>query len=135
VTPVVYAFGTFDLFHAGHVLFLQACAAHGDTYVALDADGVVAGRPPYATLVERLTVVKACRYVKKVVVNQGDPRALIEKHRPDYIAHGGDWHGGQILNRLKIDQGWLDENRCELLFVQPMTGMTTAQLVERIRAR
>jgi glycerol-3-phosphate cytidylyltransferase len=126
--PIVYAGGTFDLFHAGHVRFLQACAAHGRVMVGIeDKPGTIISLP------DRISVVRACRYVTKV--HLGDSPALIEKIRPDYLAHGDDWSGETFLRKLRVDDAWLEEHGIELLYVQPMPGISTSGIIERIKSR
>lgn len=63
---VIYVAGAFDLFHVGHLEFLERCAKLGDyLVVGIHADAVVnyyKGRNyPIMTLHERVLSVLACR--------------------------------------------------------------------------
>lgn len=61
-----------DLFHYGHVKFLQRARAYGDFLVVGVLSDSMARRYkriPVMTLEERLRVVQACRYVDETIVH------------------------------------------------------------------
>lgn len=68
---IVYVAGAFDLFHVGHLDFLEAASAHGDyLIVGLHTDPVVnrykGSNYPIMNLHERVLSVLACKYVSEV---------------------------------------------------------------------
>lgn len=67
-------FGAFDLFHAGHALMLKEAREHCDyLIVGLHMDPSVDRNwknKPVQTVVERETVLRACRYVDQIVMYQ-----------------------------------------------------------------
>jgi ethanolamine-phosphate cytidylyltransferase len=70
---IVYTPGCFDLFHAGHVDFLEQCKAQGDyVIVGLHTDVEVnrykGANFPVMNLHERVLSVLACRYVDQVII-------------------------------------------------------------------
>ena len=91
----VYATGDFDLFHAGHVDFLQACLELGNyIIVGLHEDQVVnaykGGNFPIMNLHERVLGALACKYVSDVVI--GAPYKVtdeqIDYFKVDFVVHG-----------------------------------------------
>ena len=76
----VYVDAVADLFHYGHVNFFQKARACGDfLLVGIHADKIVKSykRLPILSMVERIAVVKGCRYVDEVI---GDAPLAID-HR------------------------------------------------------
>lgn len=66
--------GSFDLFHSGHVKFLQEAAQYGKLYVGIGSDKSIEqlkGREPINSQEERLYMVQAIRYVEFVWINFG----------------------------------------------------------------
>ncbi|UJR31238.1 hypothetical protein I4U23_018740 [Adineta vaga] len=92
---VVYTAGAFDLFHVGHVDFLEKVKACGDyLIVGLHSDKVVnrykGSNHPIMNLHERVLSVLACRYVDEVVI--GAPYSvtmeLINHFKVSCVIHG-----------------------------------------------
>lgn len=133
---VVYVSGAFDLFHVGHLDFLEKARALGDfLIVGLHTDPQVnrykGSNYPIMNLHERVLSVLACRYVSEVVI--GAPYAvtkdLMEHFCVDVVAHG----------RMPIapDEDGSDPflyPKAMGKFVQIDSGnnMTTEKIVERI---
>lgn len=107
---VVLTNGCFDLLHAGHVAFLQACAALGDCLVVgLNDDASVTrlkgpGRPLLACR-HRAEILAAIRWVGLVVpFSETTADRLLETIRPDVYAKGADYDvgsGGMPLPELE----------------------------------
>jgi len=102
---VVFANGAFDLFHAGHVRYLEAARAEGDwLIVGVNSDASVsrskgAGRP-IVPAAERAEIVAALECVGAVVVFEEDsPAALLEELRPDVHAKGTDYTPESVPER------------------------------------
>ena len=123
---VVYAGGTFDMFHAGHASLLAECrklaTPGGRVVVALNSDAFIAtykGRPPVCTYLERDAVLRACRYVDEVVPNRfgADSRPTIDEIRPDIIAIGVDWATKDYHRQMNFDQAWLDARNITLAYI------------------
>jgi cytidyltransferase-like protein len=81
-----------DMFHSGHVKFLKTASDLGDKLiVGLNSDKDVASykRTPIISLKNRTIVIKACRYVNKVI----SPCPLIitkdflQEHDIDLVVH------------------------------------------------
>lgn len=92
---IVYVAGAFDLFHLGHLDFLEKAKAEGDfVIVGLHTDPAVnrykGSNYPIMNLHERTLSVLACRYVSEVVI--GAPYAvtadLMDHFKVDVVCHG-----------------------------------------------
>ncbi|HEV8325013.1 MAG TPA: adenylyltransferase/cytidyltransferase family protein [Myxococcota bacterium] len=94
---LVLAGGVFDLLHPGHVRYLAAARALGDSLlVALNGDGSAAalkgpGRPLQGA-VARAEIVAALAAVDAVTIfEEGDLAAVIRRCRPAVVAKGADY--------------------------------------------
>lgn len=108
----VLVFGTFDLFHAGHVFFLEQAAALGDElHVAVARDSHVellkhhaSSRPEAARLatVARQPLVRAAHLSDEILGSY----ELVRTLRPDMIALGHDQTALETdLRRWIAEQG------------------------------
>lgn len=91
----VMAFGTFDLFHAGHENYLRQARELGDSLIvviALDETvKKIKGNAPMHNENSRLESVKATSIADKVILGyKGDKYKVLKKFRPDVIALGYD---------------------------------------------
>ncbi|XP_044269919.1 ethanolamine-phosphate cytidylyltransferase-like [Tribolium madens] len=132
---VVYVTGGFDLFHVGHVQFLEKAAELGDyVIVGLYSDEVVRGYKgpdyPVMRMHERLLGVLACKYVSEVVIDAPFhvTEDLINNFKIDLVVSGrvpfGD--GGDDPFNYPKQLG---------IFVQvnSESDVTTETIIERIR--
>lgn len=130
MTAIVYTGGTFDLFHAGHVAFLRKCAELGSVTVSLNTDqfiGQFKGHPPIIPYAQRAIILEACRYVDRVIVNEGgaDSKPAIERVKPNIIAIGSDWRDRDYYVQMGFDQQWLDERGIALVYLQYTSGISS----------
>lgn len=124
-----------DLFHSGHVRFLQKVKEHCDeVVVGLLSDEVAFSykREPICTLEERVEMVRACRYVDEVIPNVPLVTTLefLREHNIDFVAHGDDYSPDQIREFYAepIDNGMFQ--------VVPYTkGISTTDLIHRCQQR
>jgi D-beta-D-heptose 7-phosphate kinase / D-beta-D-heptose 1-phosphate adenosyltransferase len=94
--------GCFDIVHAGHVATLQAARRLGDRLVVvMNSDASVTrlkgpGRPVVPAH-DRARVLTALDCVDAVVIfDEDDPRAVLDRLRPDVWAKGGDYGGAPL---------------------------------------
>ena len=92
----VYADMVGDLFHYGHVEFLEKARALGDYLIVGvhgDNDAEINKRKPILTMEERVACVVGCRYADEVLPNAPwiIDRAWIDLHKIDLVAHGDDY--------------------------------------------
>jgi len=93
---VVYAGGTWDMFHVGHLNILRSAKALGDVLiVGIKTDEVVLeykGHHPLLSYEDRAAVVEACRYVDAVVPQRTQEKdEQLEKLDVDILVAGDDW--------------------------------------------
>jgi glycerol-3-phosphate cytidylyltransferase len=136
----VYTGGTFDLFHAGHVRFLERCRQFGKVTVALNTDEFIEaykGKPPVMSYQERAEVLLACRFVHDVVPNfdGADSRTAIDWVEPDLIVIGSDWAVRDYHAQMGFDQAWLDERGIGLCYLPYTKGVSSTDIKARISRR
>ncbi|WP_262852538.1 adenylyltransferase/cytidyltransferase family protein [Mumia quercus] len=124
----VITFGTFDVFHVGHVRILQRAAELGDRLVVgVSADALnirKKGRAPVFTQEERLEIVSSLGVVDEVFVEEslelkGD---YIRKFGADVLAMGDDWKG-------RFDEF---AELCEVVYFPRTPSVSTTALIEHI---
>jgi len=95
----VITFGTFDLFHIGHLNILKRAKALGDCLiVGVSSDELnwrKKGVRPVFPLAERLALVAGTRFVDEVFVEESlELKGLyIRRHQADTLVMGDDWAG------------------------------------------
>ncbi len=132
---IVFTNGCFDLVHAGHVRTFAFCKEHGDVLVlGLNSDASVRrldkgdGRPIVGEN-DRAAVLSAMSDVDYIIVFDEDtPAALIDAIQPDVLVKGADWRGRPVAGQETVlSRGG------EVLFVPLVEGLSTSNIVERIR--
>jgi len=120
---VVLTYGTFDLFHVGHLKLLHRLAELGDRLiVAVSTDEFNAGKGkrtiiPYA---DRAAIVEGLKVVDKVIPeNSWNQKAEdIRRHSVDVFGMGHDWEG-------KFDE--LKE-LCEVVYLPRTEGVSSSEI-------
>lgn len=123
----VITYGTFDLWHIGHVNFLRRARALGDWLivgVSNDAFNLVKGKRSVSPYEQRRAIVEACRWVDKVFEEYSweQKASDIEMYRADVFVIGDDWAGK--FDSLKTI--------CEVVYLPRTPGISTAELKERM---
>lgn len=131
---LVFTNGVFDLMHRGHVDYLFAARALGDTLVVgLNTDASVRrlkgkSRPVMAQD-DRAFVLAGLACVDTVTLFDDDtPARLIGRLLPDVLVKGGDYRMDQVAGRAEVEGAG---GRVVLI---PLTeGCSTTDVIERIR--
>jgi ethanolamine-phosphate cytidylyltransferase/choline-phosphate cytidylyltransferase len=125
-----------DLFHSGHVEFLERASRFGDALVVgVHSDETVAlykRRRPVMTMEERIRVIGACRFVEEVIPDAPlvVTREWIERHRLDLVVHGDD------LDDEMLGLMYGAARDLEILRIVPYAnGLSTTRLLDRMRDR
>jgi glycerol-3-phosphate cytidylyltransferase len=124
----VITFGTFDVFHVGHVRVLERAAALGDRLVvgvSSDALNIAKkGRAPVFNQDERMEIVRSLRCVDEVFVEESleEKRDYILRHGADVLVMGDDWRG-------RFD--WVSDV-CEVVYLERTPSVSTTGLIEHI---
>ena len=94
----VITYGTFDVFHPGHVNLLKRAKALGDyLIVALSTDefNQLKSKKAYYPYSQRKIVLEACRYVDLVIPETTWEQKAddVRKYQADVFVMGDDWEG------------------------------------------
>lgn len=128
---IVYVAGAFDLFHVGHLDFLEKAKEYGDyLIVGLHTDPVVnqykGSNYPIMNLHERVLSVLACKYVNEVVI--GAPyevtKELMEHFKVDFVCHG--------QTSITDDPYTVPKMMDKFILLDSGNTMTTEKIVQRI---
>ncbi len=106
---LVMAFGTFDLFHAGHENYLNQAKSHGDNLIVVIARDKtvkqIKGELPLNSEKKRAKAVNNSGIADKVVLgHHHDKHYVLKKYRPNVIALGYD----QVVFTQKIQKTLID---------------------------
>ncbi|MFH1316635.1 MAG: adenylyltransferase/cytidyltransferase family protein [Candidatus Woesearchaeota archaeon] len=91
----VMVFGTFDIFHPGHINFFNQAKKHGDILIIVVArdmtvERVKGEKPLYDEVTRKRKLEHFDRSNKIVLGSQDDPYEIIKKYKPDVICLGYD---------------------------------------------
>jgi glycerol-3-phosphate cytidylyltransferase len=95
----VITFGTFDLFHVGHVAILERARALGDHLtVGVSTDALnqrKKGKNPVFSQQDRLRIVSSLRAVDAVFLEESLElkESYVREHNADVLVMGDDWTG------------------------------------------
>jgi glycerol-3-phosphate cytidylyltransferase len=94
----VITYGTFDLFHIGHLNLLRRARDLGDRLIVgvfTDEFNAIKGKTTAIPYEDRLEIVKAIRYVYDVIpeTSWGQKREDIVKYEVSCFVMGNDWAG------------------------------------------
>ena len=129
----VYADMVGDLFHYGHVRFLERASTLGDMLVVgIHSDETVRAykRAPVMTMKERIQVIAACRFVDEVIPDAPlvVTREWIEEHQLDLVVHGDD------LDEEALGTMYGDPRDLGILEIIPYAnGISTTEIMDRVR--
>ena len=94
----IITYGTFDLFHVGHVRLLQRLFELGDRLVvgiSTDDFNEKKGKKSFYSYEERAEIVASCKYVSEVFPEKewGQKRLDVMHYSADVFVMGDDWQG------------------------------------------
>lgn len=94
----VLTYGTFDLFHVGHLRLLERCKNLGDRLVvgcSTDEFNTLKGKKTVLPFEDRAEILRACRHVDHVFAENSweQKRGDIVKFNIDTFVMGDDWAG------------------------------------------
>ena len=127
---IVLTFGTFDVFHVGHLAILERAATLGDRLVVgVSSDELnVAkkGRPCVYDLGSRTAILRALRVVDEVFTEESLElkRHYLEKYSADVLVMGHDWTG-RFDHLADI---------CEVVYLPRTPSISTTATIERIQS-
>ncbi len=124
----VITFGTFDVFHVGHLRVIQRAAALGDRLVVgVSADALnlrKKDRLPVFSEAELMEIVGALKGVDEVFLEESleQKREYILRHDAQVLVMGDDWRG-------RFDEF---SDVCEVTYLERTPAISTTALIEKI---
>jgi len=122
----IITFGTFDLFHEGHLGILRRASEMGDRLVvgvSSDAFNLhKKQRLPVISQNNRMDIVGAIRYVDEVFLEESMElkQFYVEKYKADVLVMGDDWKGA------------FDMEGCETVYLPRTEGVSTTGIIGKI---
>ncbi|PMO41098.1 glycerol-3-phosphate cytidylyltransferase [Vibrio sp. 10N.222.52.B12] len=123
----VITYGTFDLFHVGHVRLLKRLSELGDRLVvgiSSDEFNELKGKKSFFSYAERAEIVAACQYVNEVFPEHDweQKQSDVQRFNADIFAMGDDWEG-------KFD--FLSEY-CEVVYLPRTENVSTTDIKKKL---
>ena len=125
----VITYGTFDMFHIGHLNLLKRAKDLGDElYVAVSSDefNKIKGKDVVIPYYQRASIVESIKYVTKVITEENWDQKVtdIQKNNIDVLVMGDDWRG-------KFD--FLEEY-CEVVYLPRTQDISSAHLKKSLKS-
>ena len=119
----VLTYGTFDLFHVGHLNVLRRLKDLGDRLivgVSTDEFNAVKMKKPVVPFEQRIEIVRSIRYVDEAIPEScwEQKREDIQKYGVDVFGIGEDWKG-------KFDDLG---NQVEVVYLPRTNGISTTEM-------
>lgn len=125
----IITFGTFDVFHIGHLRILERARQLGNyLIVGVSTDQMnfdKKGRYPIYSQHERLDIIQALKSVDEVFLEESLAlkREYLQKYRADVLVMGDDWAG-------KFDEF---KDICRVEYLPRTPSISTTAIIEIIR--
>lgn len=119
----VITYGTFDLFHVGHVRLLKRLSAIGNRLIvgcSTDSFNKLKGKRTAMPYEQRTELLLACRYVDEVFPEENweQKREDIARFGADVFAMGDDW-AGHFDDLVDI---------CEVVYLPRTSGISSTEI-------
>ena len=127
----IITFGTFDVFHLGHLRILQRAREKGDVLtVGISTDSLnekKKGRAPVYSQDERCAIVSALKCVDEVFLEESleQKREYLQDYRADILVMGDDWKG-------KFDEF---SDICRIEYLSRTPSISTSVVIEKIKLK
>ncbi len=125
----IITFGTFDVFHIGHVNILERAKEFGDVLiVGVSSDALNFSkkkRYPIFSEEQRMRMVKALHCVNEVFLEESleQKGQYLQDHSADILVMGDDW-------KRKFD---CFNNLCEVIYLPRTKDISTSEIIATIR--
>lgn len=125
----VLTFGTFDIFHYGHLKILERAAKYADELiVGISSDKLnfnKKGRTPVYSEEERMKIISSLNFVNGVFLEESLElkKEYLLKYDADMLIMGDDWAG-------KFDEF---NEICQVQYLPRTPDVSTTELIQRIK--
>jgi len=125
----VITFGTFDIFHVGHLRLLEKARAMGThLIVGVSTDKLnfdKKGRNPVYSEDERKEIILSLKCVDRIFDEESLEKKgeYLKQYSADILVMGDDWEG-------KFD---VYSDICEVVYFQRTPAISTTEVIEKIR--
>ena len=126
----VITFGTFDVFHIGHVSILERAKSYGDyLIVGVSSDDLnlsKKGRKPIYSEKDRKKIIQSLSCVDEVFSETSLElkRQYINDFNADILIMGDDWKG-------KFDN---HKDQCEVIYLPRTPSISTKEIIEVVKS-
>jgi len=126
---IVITYGTFDMFHIGHLELLKRIKGMADELivaVSTDEFNQIKGKKTIIPFEQRAKIVESIRYVDRVIAENSweQKKDDIKKYGVTHFVMGDDWRG-------KFDD--LKE-LCEVVYLPRTQGISSTELKDTLKA-
>ncbi|GHE84236.1 adenylyltransferase/cytidyltransferase family protein [Thalassotalea profundi] len=125
----VITFGTYDVFHVGHVNILERAKLHGThLIVGVSSDNLNMSKKqrfPIYTETDRMHIIRSLRCVDEVFVEESLElkREYIKYYNADILVMGDDWQGKfDHLNDI-----------CKVIYLPRTPSVSTTEIIEIVK--
>ncbi|GDX07041.1 adenylyltransferase/cytidyltransferase family protein [Buttiauxella sp. A111] len=125
----IITFGTFDVFHVGHVNILKRAAELGEhLIVGVSSDELnysKKNRYPIYSQSDRTTIISSLKFVNEVFIEESLEKKIeyIKEHKADILVMGDDWEG-------RFD--WV-KSACEVIYLPRTPSISTTEIIEIVK--
>lgn len=126
---IVITFGTFDLFHIGHLNILNRCKKYGDRLiVGVSSDNLnyrKKQKHPIINQNDRMNIIKNLKCVDSVFLEESLElkREYIKKYNADILIMGDDWQGK--FNHMS--------DICRVLYLKRTQNISSTDIINFIK--
>lgn len=126
----IITFGTFDVFHVGHINILERAASYGDKLiVGVSSDELNFSkkkRYPIYCQDDRVKIINSLRFVDEVFIEESLELKLdyIKQYNAEILVMGNDWAG-------RFD--WVKE-ACDVIYLPRTPSISTTEIIEVVRS-
>ena len=126
----VITFGTFDVFHIGHVSILERAKSYGDyLIVGVSSDDLnfsKKGRKPIYSEKDRKKIIKSLSCVDEVFSEKSLElkRQYIKDFNAEVLIMGDDWKG-------KFDN---HKDQCDVIYLPRTPSISTKEIIEVVKS-
>lgn len=126
----IITFGTFDVFHVGHVNILERAAALGEhLIVGVSSDELNFSkkqRYPIYSERDRVKIISSLKFVDTVFIEESleKKKEYIQAYDADILVMGDDWAG-------RFD--WVSDI-CKVIYLPRTPSVSTTEIIEIVKA-